>query len=64
MLQFLKDFKGQLSWGRLISLVALVIAGVGSFKGMNQATITLWLGLVLGGYGTSKATEILKKGSE
>jgi hypothetical protein len=54
-----KDFRGQLSWGRIVSFCALVVAIVGTFHGMTVDMLKAWLTIVLGGYGSSKATEAI-----
>ncbi len=53
------DWRGQLSWGRIVSFCALVVAIVGSFTGMSVDTLKAWLTIVLGGYGSSKAVEAI-----
>ncbi len=55
----LKDFRGQLSWGRACSFVALVVAVVGQFKGMEATNLAMWLGVAVGNYAASKFTEAL-----
>ena len=59
MSTLLHDFRGQLSWGRVCSLVALIVAVVGEFKGMGTAHLQTWLGVATGGYGISKLTEMV-----
>ena len=59
-MQMLRDFRGQLSWGRFCSLVALSVAVVGQFMGkMDTAQLAMWLGVALGNYGASKITEMV-----
>lgn len=48
-----------MSWGRFCSAVALVVAVVGQFKGMDTAHLAIWLGVALGNYGASKITEMI-----
>ena len=57
---WLRDFRGQVSWGRICSLVALAVAVVGQFRGgMDTAQLAIWLGVALGNYGASKVTEMI-----
>ena len=54
------DWRGQLSWGRIVSFVALVVCVIGTFtKTMTVDTLKVWASFVLGGYGSSKATEAI-----
>jgi hypothetical protein len=55
----LQDFRGQLSWGRVTSLVALVVAVVGQIHNMGLDHLKVWLEVAVGGYGSSKLTEIM-----
>lgn len=59
MRQLLSDWRGQLSWGRLCALVALAVAVAGQFRGIETANLALWLGVALGNYAASKATEMV-----
>ena len=52
-----RDFRGNLSWGRICSFVALVVAVIAQFTGASVAHISVWLGLAGGNYIASKATE-------
>jgi len=54
-----RDWRGQLSWGRVVSFSALVVAIVGSFTHMSVDMLKAWLSVVLGGYGSSKAVEAI-----
>lgn len=54
----LRDFRGQVSWGRVCSLVSLVVAVVGQFNGMSIEAVKVWLSVAVGNYGASKLTEI------
>lgn len=54
-----RDWRGQLSWGRIVSFCALVVAIVGSFTHMSVDVLKAWLSVVLGGYGSSKAVEAI-----
>lgn len=54
-----RDFRNQVSWGRVCAAVALVVAVVGQFKGIDVAHLQLWLGVALGNYGASKVTEMI-----
>lgn len=55
--EFLRDFRGQLSWGRFCSCVALIVAVVGQIKGIQPDNLRLWLGVAVGSYGFSKLSE-------
>jgi hypothetical protein len=55
----LKDFRGQVSWGRVCALVALVMAVVGNWTHMDAEHLRLWLGVAMGNYGASKITEMI-----
>ena len=53
------DFRGQFSWGRLCAMVCLVVAVWREFTGGDIEHVSLWLGGAVGGYGTSKGTEVI-----
>jgi len=59
-----RDFRGQLSWGRVCALVGLIVAVVGQFKThegvplLDADHLKIWLGLSFGNYGASKVTEM------
>ena len=53
------DWRNQLSWGRVCAFVALVVAVIGQFTGIDTAHLALWLGVALGNYGASKITEMV-----
>lgn len=56
----MRDFRGQMSWGRFCSAVALAVAVVGQlWGGMDTAHLAIWLGVALGNYGASKITEMV-----
>lgn len=55
----LNDFRGQLSWGRVSSAVALVVAVVGQWHGMTAESTAVWLGAACGNYSASKVTEMV-----
>ena len=57
MIQFLQDFRGQLSWGRFCSTVALMMAVVGQFSGADAEHLALWLAVAVGNYTASKIAE-------
>lgn len=57
-----QDWRNQLSWGRVCSAVSLVVAVVGQFRGIDSTHLTIWLGVAVGSYGTSKLTEIFTQG--
>lgn len=54
-----RDFRGHVSWGRVCSLVALVVAVWREFTGATIQHVALWLGVATGSYGTSKGTEVI-----
>lgn len=56
---FLKDWRGQDSWGRLCALVALVVAVWREFDGAPIQHVALWLLVATGSYSASKFTEIV-----
>ena len=53
-----QDFRGQLSWGRICAFVALVVAVIGQFNGIDIERLKIWLEVAVGNYGASKLTEI------
>jgi hypothetical protein len=57
----LRDFRGQMSWGRICSLVGLIVAVYGQLQKnpMDIAHLSVWLGVALGNYGASKVTEMI-----
>ena len=55
----LLDFRGNLSWGRVFSLVCLVMAVWGRFAGMDTAQVEVWLKGAFGTYGMAKFQEAL-----
>lgn len=55
----LRDFRGQVSWGRFCALVALIVAVAGQCSGMNIEAVKVWLSVAVGNYGASKLTEIV-----
>ncbi len=55
----LNDFRGQMSWGRVCSLAALIVAVWREFGGASTQHVALWLCVATGSYGTSKATEVV-----
>lgn len=57
MIQFLQDFRGQLSWGRFCSAVALCMALVVQFSGADAEHLALWLAVAVGNYTASKVAE-------
>lgn len=58
-----RDFRNQVSWGRVCAAVALLVAARAQFQGADVAHIALWLSVALGNYGASKLTEILSIGA-
>jgi len=58
-MSLLRDFRGQVSWGRFCALVALVVAVAGQFSGMNIEAVKVWLSVAVGNYSASKLTEIV-----
>ena len=59
MRHLLRDFRGQLSWGRFCSATALAVAVIGQFRGMDVASLGIWLSVAVGNYAASKITEAL-----
>lgn len=59
MKTLLKDFRGQISWGRVCALCSLIVAVVAQFTGSDVAHVGLWLSAALGNYGASKVTEMI-----
>ena len=59
MRTLLLDFRGQLSWGRVCAMVALIMAVIGQFKGMGLGHLQTWLAVAVGNYGLSKGTEMI-----
>jgi len=55
----LRDWRGQVSWGRVCALVALAVAVVGEFRGADLEHLKLWLGIAVGNYGASKLAEVV-----
>lgn len=55
----LQDFRGNLSWGRVFSLVCLVMAVWGKFSGMPTNQVEVWLKGAFGTYGMAKFQEAL-----
>lgn len=58
ILGFIRGFQGKTSWGRVCSLIALVVAIIGEFRGIETEHLLIWLGLALGNYGIIKTAEI------
>jgi len=55
-----RDWRGQISWGRICAAVALVVAVMLSFRpGPDVQLVGLWLAVAGGNYGVSKVTEIV-----
>ena len=52
-----QDFRGNLSWGRICSFVALVVAAIAQFNGATPAQLSIWLGVAVGNYTVSKISE-------
>lgn len=55
----LKDFRGQVSWGRFCAAVCLVVAVLQEFRAKDLAHIALFLGIATGSYTASKITEMV-----
>ena len=53
----IRDFRGNISWGRFCSFVALVVAVVAQFNGSSVAHIATWLGIAMGNYTVAKISE-------
>jgi len=56
---FMRDFRGQPSWGRFCSIVSLAVAVVQEYRAQSLAHIALWLGVATGSYTASKVTEMI-----
>jgi hypothetical protein len=54
-----RDWRNQISWGRVCAAVALVVAVWREFAGADVKHVALWLAVATGSYGTSKAAEIV-----
>ena len=54
-----RDWRNQLSWGRVCSAVALVVAVASQAKGADVPHVALWLSVAVGNYGLSKVTETI-----
>jgi len=55
MLGPLRDRSGDISWGRICSLVALVVAVGAEIRGnLSTGNLAIWAGLALGNYGVTK----------
>ena len=54
-----RDFRGQISWGRICAAVSLAVAVWREFTGATLEHVGLWLGVATGNYGASKFTEIV-----
>ena len=58
-----RDFRNNMSWGRVCSAVALVVAVVGQFKTVKDVPLLdighlqLWLGVAIGSFGIAKLPE-------
>ncbi len=54
-----RDWRNQVSWGRVCAAVALVVAVIGQFTGTDTAHLALWLGVAVGNYSASKIAEMV-----
>lgn len=54
-----RDWRNQISWGRICAAVALVVAVWREFTGADLWHVALWLGVATGSYGISKGTEVV-----
>lgn len=54
-----RDWRNQISWGRICAAVALVVAVWRESTGANLYHVALWLGVATGSYGISKGTEVV-----
>ena len=64
LMTLFQESSGKLSWGRVCSAVALLVAIYGQVRmpdKMDIAHLAAWLGVALGNYGANKITEILTK---
>lgn len=57
MCSLLRDWRSQFSWGRVCALVALIVAAIGQWTGMDAEHLKLWLGVAVGNYAASKLAE-------
>ena len=58
-MSMLRDWRNQISWGRVCAAVALVVAVISQFKGADIAHVGLWLSVATGNYAASKITEAI-----
>ena len=60
-----RDWRNQLSWGRVCAAVALVVAVREQFRGADVPHVALWLSVAVGNYSASKIVEaITSRGNE
>lgn len=55
----LQDWRGQMSWGRVCAVVALIKAWIVQTQGGDVPHVALWLGVATGNYGLAKITEMI-----
>lgn len=58
-MSLLRDYRNQISWGRVCAAVALIVAIVGQFNGMDVEHLKVWIAVVGGNYGFSKIAEMI-----
>ena len=56
-MSLLRDWRNQVSWGRVCAVVALAVAVWRESNGADLQHVALWLGVATGSYGLSKGTE-------
>jgi len=54
-----RDFRSQISWGRVCACVALVVSVIREFQNAPLEHVGMWLGVASGSYGMSKGTEVI-----
>jgi hypothetical protein len=53
------DYRDQSSWGRVCACVALGVAVIGEFRGMDVVHLKVWLSVATGNYLVSKIAEMV-----
>jgi hypothetical protein len=54
-----RDWRKQLSWGRVCAAVSLAVAVAEQFRGAGVAHVALWLSVAVGNYSVSKFVEAI-----
>lgn len=55
----LRDWRDQMSWGRVCAAVALAVAVIQEFRGASVPHLVTWLSVATGTYTASKITEMV-----